>query len=64
MEGKEDLIEEFENQKFEEDAVTNLSNLISNLKDLRKVWRKTQNGGIAIREINHLMLRKYGTSSN
>ena len=58
------MIEEFENQTFEEDAVTNLSNLISNLKDLRKVWRKTQNGGIAIREINHLMLRKYGTSIN
>ena len=43
---------------------TNLSNLISNLKDLLKVWRKTQNGGIAIREINHLMLRKYKTSIN
>ena len=43
---------------------TNLPNLISNLKDLLKVWRKTQNGGIAVREINHLMLRKYGTSIN
>ena len=42
----------------------NLPNLISNLKDLLEVWRKTQNGGIAVREINHLMLRKYGTSIN
>ena len=38
---------------------TNLPNLNSNLKDLLKVWRKTQNGGIAVKEINHLMLRKY-----
>ena len=43
---------------------TNLPNLISNLKDLLKVWRKTQNGGIAVKEINHLMLRKYGASIN
>ena len=43
---------------------TNLPNLISNLKDLLKVWRKTQNGGIAVTQINHLMLRKYGTSIN
>jgi len=35
----------------------NLPNLISSLKDLLEVWRKTQNGGIAVREINHLMLR-------
>ena len=61
--------EEFENQKFEGDdqlkmPTTNLPNLISNLKDLLKVWRKTQNGGIAVKEINHLMLRKYGTSIN
>ena len=34
--------------------------LISNLKKLLKVWRKTQN---RVREINHLMLRKYGTST-
>ena len=43
---------------------TNLPNLISNLKDLLKVWRKTPNGGIAVVQINHLMLRKYGTSIN
>ena len=43
---------------------TNLPNLISNLKDLLKVWRKTQYGGIAVSQINHLMLRKYGTSIN
>ena len=43
---------------------TNLPNLISNLKDLLKVWRKTENGGIAISQINHLMLRKFGTSIN
>ena len=28
------------------------------------MWRKTQNGGIAVSQINHLMLRKYGTSIN
>ena len=43
---------------------TNLPNLISNLKDLLKVWTKTQYGGIAVSQINHLMLRKYGTSIN
>ena len=43
---------------------TNLPKLISNLKDLLKVWSKTQNGGIAVTQINHLMLRKYGTSIN
>ena len=41
---------------------TNLPNLISSLKDLLEVWRKTKNGGITVKEINHLMLRKYGTS--
>ena len=43
---------------------TNLANLNSKLKDLLKVWRKTPNGGIAVGQINHLMLRKYGTSIN
>ena len=43
---------------------TNLPNLISNLKDLLQVWRRTPNGGIAVGQINHLMLRKYGTSIN
>ena len=35
--------------------ITNLPNFISNMKDFLKVWRKTQNGGIAIREINHYL---------
>ena len=45
-------------------STTNLPNLISNLKDLLQVWRRTPNGGIAVGQINHLMLRKYGTSIN